>query len=209
MVEFIPDRHIRLARFADYSPRPEPPNGYGGARVAYLDEIVFLPVPDTSVRIAKPSGWTAAVFNHRSPLFSDRRLRQALLAALSFPGVGVPPYIPSWGNILTGGRPFMHLAPWLTLFPGLAIMLAVLGLNLFGDGLPTCWIRACGACARAEPRCDRSPLNGPTPGRPVARGVHIHRPALWTSLAPWGRLAIDWNAQARAGVRRRSRRWPG
>ena len=56
-------------------------------------------------------------------------------AALSFLGVGAPPYIPSWGNELNDGRPFMVQAPWITVFPGLAIMTCVLGLNLFGDGL--------------------------------------------------------------------------
>lgn len=56
-------------------------------------------------------------------------------AALSFLGVGTPPYIPSWGNELNDGRPYMVQAPWITLFPGIAIMICVLGLNLFGDGL--------------------------------------------------------------------------
>lgn len=56
-------------------------------------------------------------------------------AALSFLGVGVPPYIPSWGNILASGRQFMMEAPWVTIFPGLAIVITVLGINLLGDGL--------------------------------------------------------------------------
>jgi peptide/nickel transport system permease protein len=56
-------------------------------------------------------------------------------AALSFLGVGVPPYVPSWGVILAEGRLYIQQAPWLVLYPGAAIMLAVLGLNLFGDGL--------------------------------------------------------------------------
>lgn len=56
-------------------------------------------------------------------------------AALSFLGVGIPPWIPSWGNIMTGGRMFINVAPWMTLYPGLAIIVCVLGLNLFGDGL--------------------------------------------------------------------------
>ncbi len=56
-------------------------------------------------------------------------------AALSFLGVGVPPYISSWGNILSEGRQFITQAPWITLFPGAAIMLTVLGLNVVGDGL--------------------------------------------------------------------------
>jgi peptide/nickel transport system permease protein len=56
-------------------------------------------------------------------------------AALSFLGVGVPPYVSSWGNILSEGRQFMTQAPWITTFPGVAIMLTVLGLNVVGDGL--------------------------------------------------------------------------
>jgi len=56
-------------------------------------------------------------------------------AALSFLGVGVPPQIPSWGNVLAEGRLYLQQAPWLTLFPGAAIMGCILGLNLFGDGL--------------------------------------------------------------------------
>lgn len=55
-------------------------------------------------------------------------------ASLSFLGVGVPPYIPSWGTILAGGRQFMRVAPWLTIFPGISIVLTVMGLNLLGDG---------------------------------------------------------------------------
>ena len=56
-------------------------------------------------------------------------------AALSFLGVGVPPQIPSWGNVLAEGRLYIQQAGWLTLFPGAAILLSILGLNLFGDGL--------------------------------------------------------------------------
>jgi peptide/nickel transport system permease protein len=56
-------------------------------------------------------------------------------AALSFLGVGVPPYVPSWGNILSEGRLYIQQAPWLVLYPGAAIMLTILGLNLVGDGL--------------------------------------------------------------------------
>lgn len=56
-------------------------------------------------------------------------------ASLSFLGVGVPPYIPSWGSMLSGGRQFMVKAPWLSLFPGFSIVFTVLGLNLLGDGL--------------------------------------------------------------------------
>lgn len=56
-------------------------------------------------------------------------------AALSFLGLGVPPPAPSWGNILADGRNFLTQAPWLTIFPGVAISLTVLGFNTLGDGL--------------------------------------------------------------------------
>jgi peptide/nickel transport system permease protein len=56
-------------------------------------------------------------------------------AGLSFVGAGPPPPTPSWGNILSEGRSYMRVAPWITLFPGLAIAITVLGLNLAGDGL--------------------------------------------------------------------------
>ena len=56
-------------------------------------------------------------------------------AALSFLGVGVPPYVPSWGNILSEGRLYLQQAPWLVLYPGVAIMVTILGLNLLGDGV--------------------------------------------------------------------------
>ncbi len=56
-------------------------------------------------------------------------------AALSFIGVGPPPPAPSFGSIIAQGRDFMAEAPWITLYPGLAIIVSVLGLNLLGDGL--------------------------------------------------------------------------
>jgi len=56
-------------------------------------------------------------------------------ASLSFVGAGAPPPTPSWGNILSEGRMYMQGASWITIFPGLAIAITVLGLNLAGDGL--------------------------------------------------------------------------
>lgn len=56
-------------------------------------------------------------------------------ASLSFLGVGVPPDVPSWGNILEEGRVFIRRAPWMITFPGIAIALCVLALNMLGDGL--------------------------------------------------------------------------
>jgi ABC-type dipeptide/oligopeptide/nickel transport system permease subunit len=61
-------------------------------------------------------------------------------AALSFLGVGTQPPTPSWGLMLSStGRAFMEQAPWLAIFPGLAISLAVFGFNLFGDTLRDAW----------------------------------------------------------------------
>ncbi|MCI0548844.1 MAG: ABC transporter permease [Candidatus Rokubacteria bacterium] len=56
-------------------------------------------------------------------------------SALSYLGVGVQPPTPSWGAILNEGKEFLALAPWVSLFPGAAIMLAVLALNILGDAL--------------------------------------------------------------------------
>jgi peptide/nickel transport system permease protein len=56
-------------------------------------------------------------------------------AALSFLGLGVQPPTPSWGSMLTAGRRYLGLANHLAIFPGAAIMLAVMGLNFLGDGL--------------------------------------------------------------------------
>lgn len=55
--------------------------------------------------------------------------------SLSFIGVGTPPPAPSWGNMLAEGREVMSVAWWLTVVPGMAIVLVVLGLNLLGDGV--------------------------------------------------------------------------
>ena len=113
-VEHRPDRHIKLARFKDYSARAEPANFFGGRRTAYLDELLFIPVPDVAVRVAgvqsgeyhfaqqvkqdqyerlkqvaslemgiiKPAAWSTAVLNHKQGLMTDKRLRQAVQAAL-------------------------------------------------------------------------------------------------------------------------------
>jgi peptide/nickel transport system permease protein len=56
-------------------------------------------------------------------------------ASLSFLGLGVPPEIPTWGSMLADGRAYISTSWWLALFPGLAIFVTVLGINLLGDGL--------------------------------------------------------------------------
>ena len=56
-------------------------------------------------------------------------------SALSFLGLGVQPPTPTWGGMLADGRVYLSTAWWLATFPGLAILITVLGINLFGDGL--------------------------------------------------------------------------
>ena len=58
-----------------------------------------------------------------------------LEASLSFLGIGVQPPTPSWGRMIYEGQTYYRTAPWLILFPGMAIMLTVVGFNLLGDGL--------------------------------------------------------------------------
>jgi peptide/nickel transport system permease protein len=58
-----------------------------------------------------------------------------LEAALSYIGLGTQPPAPSWGTMLSEGRTFLETAPWMSIFPGLAIALTVLAFNLLGDGL--------------------------------------------------------------------------
>ncbi len=77
-------------------------------------------------------------------------------ASLSFLGLGVQPPTPSWGTMLNGGRAHLLDAPHLTIFPGLAIALLVLGFNFLGDGLRNRLDpkadRPASACGHAEPR---------------------------------------------------------
>ena len=62
---------------------------------------------------------------------------QAILieASLSYLGLSAQPPTPSWGNMLNEGRTYLETAPWISVFPGVAIMVAVLAFNLIGDGL--------------------------------------------------------------------------
>ena len=64
-------------------------------------------------------------------------LSQAILieASLSYLGLSAQPPIPSWGNMLNEGRTYLETAPWISVFPGIAIMVTVLAFNLLGDGL--------------------------------------------------------------------------
>lgn len=77
--------------------------------------------------------------NSMSPVFVSAVLgvASAILveSALSFLGIGIQPPIPSWGNILTLGKDNIEIAWWLSVFPGIAILITVLSYNLVGEGL--------------------------------------------------------------------------
>ena len=60
-------------------------------------------------------------------------------ASLSFLGLGTQEPLPSWGRMLADGTDFIQTAPWLVIFPGLAIMVTLLAVNIFGDGLRDLW----------------------------------------------------------------------
>ncbi len=83
--------------------------------------------------------WKHILPNSLTPLIVQLTFIFALAvlaeAVLSFIGVGAPPPTPSLGNIIADGRDYFLEAPWISLFPGIAIAILVLGLNLMGDGL--------------------------------------------------------------------------
>lgn len=98
------------------------------------------------VESAKAAGATDSriVFRHILPniatpviVMSTMRLGTTILAAagLSFLGLGAQPPTPEWGAMLSGGRDVLRVAPHITTFPGLAILVTVVGFNLFGDGV--------------------------------------------------------------------------
>jgi ABC-type dipeptide/oligopeptide/nickel transport system permease subunit len=70
---------------------------------------------------------TVATFEMSAMIFYE--------AGLSFLGLSVPPSVPSWGNMISVGRKYLTTAPWMTAYPGLAIMITSLGMNLLGDWL--------------------------------------------------------------------------
>ncbi len=83
--------------------------------------------------------WRHVIPNVLAPVMVQVSLSLSLAilseSALSFLGLGTQPPTPSWGNMLSEGRQFLEIAPWNAVFPGLAIMIVVLGFNLLGDGL--------------------------------------------------------------------------
>jgi peptide/nickel transport system permease protein len=91
--------------------------GAGNARILTRH---ILPNGVAPLIVAASSGSAAAILTE---------------AALSFVGLGATPPQPSWGSMLQSGYPFLTLAPWLSIFPGIAISLTTFGFIFFGDGL--------------------------------------------------------------------------
>ena len=91
--------------------------GAGDARIIFLH---ILPNAMASILVAATLGIAGAILTE---------------SALSFLGIGVQPPTPSWGNILTAGKDNIDIAWWLSLYPGLAILITVIGYNLLGEGI--------------------------------------------------------------------------
>jgi peptide/nickel transport system permease protein len=91
--------------------------GANDARIIFLH---ILPNALASILVAATLGIAGAILTE---------------SALSFLGIGVQPPIPSWGNILTAGKDNIDIAWWLSLYPGLAILITVVGYNLLGEGI--------------------------------------------------------------------------
>ena len=91
--------------------------GANDARIIFMH---ILPNALASILVAATLGIAGAILTE---------------SALSFLGIGVQPPIPSWGNILTAGKDNIDIAWWLSLYPGLAILITVVGYNLLGEGI--------------------------------------------------------------------------
>jgi peptide/nickel transport system permease protein len=114
------------------------------ARVARSSVLTIKPLEFISASLSQGGSKTWVVFRHILPNSLAPSIVQLSLAfswavlteaSLSFLGLGTTPPTPSWGSMLSESRTLMEIAPWLAIFPGVAIMLAVLGFNLLGDGL--------------------------------------------------------------------------
>lgn len=104
-----------------------------------LRETGFVQASEVLGHTATHVVWRHVIPNCLAPIavMATSLFAAALLAesALSFLGVGLPPPAPTWGGMLADGRPFLSEASWLSLFPGLAIAISLLGCNLLGDAL--------------------------------------------------------------------------
>lgn len=114
------------------------------ARVVRAAALVVREMPYVEAATALGATSPRIVFLHILPNLVSPILVQATFifayailteAALSFLGVGVPPTTPTWGNMIAGAQQYFQQADWLILFPGFAIVLTVLSLQIVGDGL--------------------------------------------------------------------------
>jgi peptide/nickel transport system permease protein len=114
------------------------------ARVVRAAALVVREMPYVEAATALGASTPRIVFRHILPNLMSPIIVQATFifayailteAALSFLGVGVPPTTPTWGNMIAGAQQYFQQADWLVLFPGLAIVLTVLALQIVGDGL--------------------------------------------------------------------------
>jgi peptide/nickel transport system permease protein len=125
-----------LALTVAYTPRT--------ARIVRASVLVVREMDYVQAALASGAGHIRILFRHilvnsMAPLIVQLTFIFALAvlaeAVLSFIGVGPPPPTPTWGNIISEGRNYIREAPWICLYPGIAIAFTVLGLNLLGDGL--------------------------------------------------------------------------
>jgi peptide/nickel transport system permease protein len=114
------------------------------ARVARGTSLSVLTLPYVEAARSVGASQARLIVRHLVPniagslvVLTSLYLSQAILteAGLSFLGLGAQPPEPSWGGMLNDSRTYMEIAPWLAIFPGVAIMLVVLGFNFLGDGL--------------------------------------------------------------------------
>ena len=114
------------------------------ARTAYASAIGEVAKPYYEGAVAAGAGHGRLILLHLLPnivptmiVVATLGLSNAILAAaaLGFLGLGAQPPQPEWGYMLSAGRDFMNRAPWLMLYPGLAIALTVFAFNVFGDAL--------------------------------------------------------------------------
>ncbi|MBV9017209.1 MAG: ABC transporter permease, partial [Alphaproteobacteria bacterium] len=115
------------------------------ARIVRSSALAIREVPYVDAARALGYGHTRIILNHMVPnvmgpflVVITAFVGQAILAeaALSYLGLGVQEPVPAWGLMLQGGaEEYASTAPWIAVFPGLAIMLTVFGINLFGDAL--------------------------------------------------------------------------
>jgi peptide/nickel transport system permease protein len=105
----------------------------GLREMQYIEAARAIGVPDRTIitRHILRNAWSPIIVQ-ATFIFAEGVIGEA---TLSFLGVGSPPYIPSWGNILGEAREYIRSAPWMMFLPGLALMVTVLSLNLFGDGI--------------------------------------------------------------------------